>query len=650
MVGTLFDGFDGLRSSDANDFIKRDQNLTYIEHLIKENTDLVRIQQVLTQFALLIKPDDHVHQLALEKFTRCVCLHLFKTQPLAELSKIKSKQETYFPFYVGNSEKPDWLKSYNADHKTPEMLQFMFTRESIRVKVGQCVSSSGFLANLDLVQIQKDITTMANDPFFSAHQTPVYQAINSVSTAGGNLMRQIPGLSYINTLANKMADATGQPLEVVTARKTILLSYADRILGILSDDLRHISQKQKLVHVELLSIFFASGNETLQNDIAEKATKIILLEKDNHELLRHFLKNIAPEPLGLQCFGLQAPKGMLPLLSLEANRILLASIEKSQSTTDSVAHLIWTKDSNETLEWLAYLMCMGNFPQLSEVRISFDTLTHRQTLLLLYLMGSSKLVIDAQDPVSIAKLSTISAFTPQCIYDLTSCIPAGARAVDVTKNALAYGRLTTHIRIKDPADETIATIMQETHCFHNALPGAQVNYSLYFSHSERIKSVEFQLSRTTIRPSGKTITNEHQREKLIGYILDFFSDNWKTTLMVCEHHQLTKNRPLAIPASALSDHELHEEVKEYINKHLHLQLFVYNQPDEGKHFLYDIHLLPTKPIMLKPGPFTLTDAALALAVHDFPELQMSTTQKNTLRLSQHQNATMSLNSDYKAVI
>jgi len=646
-----FEGFDGLRSKDARDFLKRDTELTYIEYLIStKKIDLEQFQQLLTQYVTLIPADDPLHAFALEKFTRCVCIYILGSATLAELSKVKATLDTYFPFYLGTSYKPEWLASYAEKNKMPDMIQHLFMRDSIRIRIGQCVATSGVLSNLDLPAIKNAIVAMADDPFFSTHQQRVLGAINTVTATAGWAMRQVPVLSHINSFTNKLAQAAGQPLEVRTGRKYKLLAFAERISGILSDDLRHITQEQKLVHMELLSILFENANPTLQDDIANKANAIILLEKNNSELLQHFLKNIAPAPLGLKCYGMRSNADMLSQLSVEANNLLLrASTIRTDSTmTGSIAINFDTHDENTM--WLAYFACMGKFNSVTEVRMTCGTPTHPQTQLLLYLMGSPKLVIDAVDPVSIAKLSTLTAFTPQCSFDISKIDKAeqANTATEVTRHALAYGRRATSIRITDPDDKTVEQIMKDTDCFRTIDPEdktaeqimkhtdcftkihpcAAVNYALSFTQSIECRCVEFELSGTKIKPYGNTTKSIPAQEKLLGYILDFFSANWAQKLIVTDKYDCVKIRPIAVPAN-----ELHK-VKDMIERHQHLQLFVYSAPDEGKHFLYDIHRLPLEIPVSKPGPFTTTAAALEIAVNDFPLLQMPGSLGCTLLLSQ----------------
>ena len=285
-----FAGFDGLNTKDARDFLKRDTNLSYLEYLVSKNeTALPYFQELLSHYVAIIPDEDPVHHLALEKFTRCVCFYVLASSPLSELSQIKATLETYFPFYIGKSYKLAWLTSYAEKNNTHDMIQHMFTRDSIRIRVGQLVAI-GVLSNIDLPKIKDAILTMANDPFFSTHQQPVFGAINAVTSTAGWAMRQIPVLSHVQAFVNKVAEATDQSLEISTGRKATLLSYADRVLSIFSDHLHHVDPKRKLAHVELLCIFFASANDYLKKEIADIATKLILSEKTILNYWLTFLK------------------------------------------------------------------------------------------------------------------------------------------------------------------------------------------------------------------------------------------------------------------------------------------------------------------------------------------------------------------------
>ncbi|MFI4957399.1 MAG: hypothetical protein ACHQAX_09370 [Gammaproteobacteria bacterium] len=667
-----FEGLDKLDTQDPNQFLRREtvnvpsitgdtkKNITYIEYLLSgENADLVRLQLTLSHYVSLIKPDDQTHLLALEKFTRCICLYILQNHSLESIANIQAQLERYFPFYIGHSEKRDWLKTYHEKNNMSAMLQDIFKRISYRVRVGQCARASASLMNLPVESIKKNILSMAEDSFYTTHQTKAFQAVNTISAQTGWLMSHVPGLSYVNATANKIAQAIDYPLEIPTERQKTLRRYVKRVDMIASEGITFLPQKEKEAHVELLMIFYAGGNPSLQEDIATKMNGIIIGEQANPELLTCILTNIAPEPLGLQWIALHAKPDILNKLSFQANKILLGAAVSFCNNAERVKHqevmgsintehvqlfpvnLRLSENATAGTEWLAYLLCMGNLPKVSEVRITCGTLNRRQTMLMLYLMGSSKLVIASDDPVNIAKLSTLAAFTPQCCYEITGNDISKTAAL-VTKHSLAYRRLSTRIRLKNPSLEILQDIMTNTECFNRLLPCAFVQYSLSWTDHVLNKSIEFELSATSIKPCTSTTLLPRSKAKLVDYILDIFSQDWGKALEVRDKNHCIKVRPIAIPGKALSK----ESVKNAIANHDQLQLFVYAESEGEKVFLYDIYCAPIKgnKSVIKPGPFITTQKEFEHAKTDFPEIQIDKALNETILFSRAASEAVDLSS------
>ncbi|MFI4957400.1 MAG: hypothetical protein ACHQAX_09375 [Gammaproteobacteria bacterium] len=580
----------------VDDFLKPHENMMLIEYLAKHAIhEPAILKNSLSLYAEFMKkgllPKADLYKLALAKFIRLICRNIIQTKDLDTIAHINHNPSEYFP---------ELNESLTKELNLPTSLHEIFTRTSLRIKIGMLMGDVDSLSVVENVNHKTQyLRTMAVHPLYATHQRAEVNTLNQITAKTSQYLQGVPLLGTVTGAVQKVASAVGYDEITSTGRTLQLLTYARliRTLHQHGKDIVLYTPPDKKAHIELLSFMYFEGNNNLRKDIAWRIDKIFEHHPNDIELHAFILKTFAPEPLGAAMYDMQSsPSNILTELNPTSCMHLLKSCthflrELDQQTINNIITKIQVQfePSSESFvfnayaagadRWLAYLLCMGPFTKIKNVRIHYDKISLQEHMLLSYLMGSPKLVLSSTAPIYDAILSPLPL---KCTFKNTQ-LNLGEVIIDtMTAHAQSVGITTLNVA-RSLSDADICTLLKNADLFNGTAPETQLYYHIITSKGI---TIDLTLSRTDINPGTLTLRNSEAVEEFLRLLILAFPQHWSELP--------TPKKDFVRPFAVVDNKKIDKIHCSQIKPTSGCQwLLIYTEDAANKkQFLYDINILP----------------------------------------------------------